>query len=90
MRDMFAVRAATPLWSAVMQELLRGDHPLDPPVENERFVHGQICKATGLLLSRFSPARLSEFFLAGTEPREDSAEYFARDGTLLLPDAYAR
>ena len=36
MRDTFAVRAATPLWAAVMQELLRRDHPLDPPVENER------------------------------------------------------
>src|ERR1051325_4492818 len=35
MRDTFAVRAATPLWAAVMQELLRHDHPLAPPIEDE-------------------------------------------------------
>jgi penicillin-binding protein 1C len=90
MRDTFAVRAATPLWAAVIQELLRRDHPLDPPEENERLVHRDVCKATGLLPSRFSPAILNELFLAGTEPREDSADYFASDGKLLLPDAYGR
>jgi penicillin-binding protein 1C len=90
MREMFAVRAATPLWTAVMQELLRRDHPLDPPMENERLVRREICKATGLLPSRFSPAKLNEIFLAGTEPREDSSSYFASDGKLLLPDAYSR
>jgi len=90
MRNTFAVRAATPLWAAVMQELLRRDHPLDPPMENERLVRREICKTTGLLPSRFSLATLSELFLAGTEPREDSADYFASDGKLLLPDAYSR
>jgi len=90
MRDTFAVRAATPLWAAVMQELLRRDHPLDPPVENERLVRREVCNATGLLPSRLSPATLGELFLAGTEPREDSARYFASDGKLLLPDAYSR
>ena len=90
MRDMFAVRAATPLWAAVIQELLRRDHPLDPPIENERLVRREICKATGLLPSRFSSAKLSELFLVRTEPREDSGDYFASDGKLLLPDAYSR
>jgi penicillin-binding protein 1C len=90
MRDTFAVRAATPLWAIVMQELLRRDHPLNPPMENQRLVHRDVCKATGLLPSRFTPAKLSELFLAGTEPREDSADYFASDGKLLLPDAYSR
>src|SRR4029453_1160151 len=32
----------------------------------------------------------NELFLAGTEPRDDSADYFASDGKLLLPDAYTR
>jgi penicillin-binding protein 1C len=90
MRDTFAVRAATPLWAAVMQGLLRRDHPLDPPMENEKLVRREICKATGLLPSRFSAAKMSELFLAGTEPREDSADYFASDGRLLLPDAYSQ
>jgi penicillin-binding protein 1C len=100
MRDTFAVSAATPLWAVIMQELLRRDHPLDPPVEDEKFatanpssgglVRRNICKTTGLLPSRFSIAITNEFFLTGTEPRDDSADYFASDGRLLLPDAYAR
>ena len=90
MRDMFAVRAATPLWAAVIQELLRRDHPVDSPEENNRLVRREVCKATGLVPSRFSPATLNELFLPGTEPREDSADYFASDGKFLLPDAYAR
>ena len=90
MRDTFAVRAATPLWAAVMQELLTHDHPLDLPAENDKLVRRAICKATGLLPSRFSNATMSELFLAGTEPRENSADYFANDGKLLLQDAYAR
>jgi penicillin-binding protein 1C len=90
MRDTFAVRAATPLWATVMQALLRRDQPLDPPMENEKVVRCEICKTTGLLPSRFSAAKMSELFLAGTEPREDSADYFASDGRLLLPDAYSQ
>jgi penicillin-binding protein 1C len=100
MRDTFAVRAATPLWAAIMRELLRRDHPLDPPVEDEKFatanppssglVRQEICKTTGLLPSRFSAASMNELFLVGTEPRDDSTDYFASDGKLLLPDAYAR
>jgi len=90
MRDTFAVRAATPLWAAVVQELLRRDHPVDLPQLNHSLVRHEVCKATGLVPSRFSPARLNELFLPGTEPREDSADYFAADGKLLLPDAYAR
>ncbi len=90
MRDMFAVRAATPLWAAVIQELLRRDQPVDPAEENERLVRREICKGTGLIPSRFSPAKLNELFLAGTEPRESSEDYFASDGKFLLPDAYSR
>ncbi len=100
MRDTFAVRAATPLWAAIMQELLRRDDPLHPLVEDEKFVTANpacgglvrrdICKTTGLLPCRFSPATMNELFLAGTEPRDDSADYFANDGRLILPDAYAR
>jgi penicillin-binding protein 1C len=90
MRDTFAVRAATPLWAAIMQELLRRDHPIDAPPENEKIVRQEICKMTGLLPSRFSAATMNELFLAGTEPRADSKDYFASDGKLILPDPYAR
>jgi hypothetical protein len=73
-----------------MQELLRRDHALDPATENDKLIRRQICKTTGLLPSRFSNASMPELFLAGTEPNEDSANYFANDGKLILPDAYAR
>jgi membrane carboxypeptidase/penicillin-binding protein PbpC len=73
-----------------MQELLRRDHPLDPATENEKLIRREICKTTGLLPSRFSNASMPELFLAGTESNEDSAHYFAIDGKLILPDAYAR
>jgi len=89
MRDTFAIRAATPLWAAIIQELLRHDHPLDAPAEDENLLRREICKTTGLLPSRFSAATTNELFLAGTEPSEDSADYFANDGKLILPDAYA-
>src|SRR5262249_38055140 len=74
MRDTFAVRAASPLWAAIIQELLRRDHPLDPPVEDESLVRKEICKTTGLLPSRFSTATTNELFLGGTEPRDDSSD----------------
>ena len=90
MRDTFSVRAATPLWAEIMRELLRRDHPLDPPQKTDMLVRREICKATGLLPSRFSPATMDELFLAGTEPSEDSAAYFANDGTLMLPNEYSR
>jgi len=90
MRDTFAVRAATPLWATIMQELLRRDHPLDSPLEDESLVRREICKMTGLLPSRFSAATGNELFLAGTEPHDDSANYFSNDGKLILPDAYTR
>src|SRR5439155_21462548 len=43
MRDTFAVRSATPLWATMMHELLRSDHPLDPPKENEGLTRREIC-----------------------------------------------
>jgi len=90
MRDTFAVQAATPLWATVMQELLRRDRPLDPPVDNEKLLRREICKTTGLLPSNFSTAIANELFLTGTEPHNSSKDYFASDAKLILPDAYAR
>src|SRR5262249_16139961 len=89
MRDTFAVRAATPLWAAIMQELLRLDHPLDPPRENEKLLQREICKTTGLLPSRFSASTMNELFLSRTRPPEDSQDYFASDENLLFPEALA-
>jgi penicillin-binding protein 1C len=89
MRDTFAVRSASPLWAAMMHELLQRDHPLDPPEENGHLVRREICAETGLLPSRFTRSTINELFLKGTEPTEDSANWFSPDGKLLLPGEYA-
>ncbi|MFN2542205.1 MAG: penicillin-binding protein 1C [Chthoniobacterales bacterium] len=90
MRDTFAVRSATPLWSAIMHELLaRGDHALDAPRENERLVRRVVCTDTGLLPSRFTRSTIDEWFLKGTEPEQDSADRFTSEGKLVLPNEYA-
>ena len=87
MRDTLAIRTATPLWVSVMRELLRKDHPVGPPGGN--LVRREICVATGRLPSRFSPGKMSELFLRGTEPTEDSVSWFSGAGRLLLPGEYA-
>ena len=90
MRDTFAVRSAAPLWAAMMHELLRlGDHPLGPSRPTDRLIQREICADTGLLRSSFSKSTIREWFLTGTEPKEDSASTFSADGALLLPGSYA-
>jgi len=85
---LLAIRAAAPLWSAVMNLLLRTDHPLPPPPDT--LVRREVCSVTGLLPSPKSPATVSELFLPGTEPREDASAFYSADGTLLLPAEYAQ
>jgi penicillin-binding protein 1C len=87
MRDALAVECAAPLWAAIMHELLRNDHPL--PIPGESLVEREVCTATGLLPSRFSPGRVTEYFLPGTEPVGDSSSWFSEEGKLLLPFEYA-
>jgi penicillin-binding protein 1C len=87
MRDTLSVRSAAPLWSTVMHDLLKNDHPVNPP--SAHLARCQICVATGLLPSPFSAAKMSELFLAGTEPTKDSASWFSAEGKLLLPGEYA-
>jgi penicillin-binding protein 1C len=90
MRDTFAVRAAAPLWAAIMHELLRrGDHPLEPLRESAALVRREVCADTGLLPSRWTRSTINEWFLKGTEPAEDSNSWFTADGKLILPDEYA-
>jgi hypothetical protein len=89
MRDTFAVRSATPLWAAMMRELLKHDHPIEPVKENEKLKRREVCAETGLLASVRSNSKINELFLKGTEPKQDSASWLGDDGTLLLPNEYA-
>ena len=87
MRDTLAIQCAAPLWAAIMHDLLRNDHPLPPATD--AVLQREICVVTGLLPSRFSPGKINELFLAGTEPMEDSSAWFSEEGKLLLPAEYA-
>ena len=87
MRDTLAVQCAAPLWAAIMHELLRKDHPIPPP--SDVLVKHEICTATGLLPSRFSPGKITELFLPETEPAQDSSGWFSDEGKLLLPVEFA-
>ncbi|MBV9129532.1 MAG: transglycosylase domain-containing protein [Verrucomicrobia bacterium] len=87
MRDAFAVQCAAPLWAAIMHELLLHDRPVPQP--GQALVKREVCSATGLLPSRFSPGKIVELFLSGTEPTEDSSAWFSDTGNLLLPIEYA-
>lgn len=89
MQDMLSVRAAAPLWSAIMRELLRRDHPLPPPALGPTLTAREICADTGLRPSSQSKRTIRELFLKGTEPQASAASLFADDGSLLLPNEYA-
>jgi penicillin-binding protein 1C len=84
---LLAIRAAAPLWAAVMNLLLSNDHPLPPPPPT--LVRRSVCALTGFLPCPSSPTTVSELFLPGTEPRENASSFFSADGTLLLPSEYA-
>ena len=84
---LLAIRAAAPLWAAVMNLLLRTDHPLPAPPGT--LVRRDVCALTGLLPCPKSPATIPELFLPGTEPRQDASAFFSPDGSLLLPAEYA-
>lgn len=89
MRNALAIRAASPLWAAMMQELLGRDDPLEAPAATANLTQRTICKQTGLLPSSRSTATANEWFLAGSEPSQTSADSFASDGALVLADKYA-
>lgn len=89
MRNVLAIRAASPLWAAMMTKLLERDEPLDTTSATPQLVQRTICKTTGLLPSAQSASTRAEWFLAGTEPTQSSATSFAADGALVLPERYA-
>jgi penicillin-binding protein 1C len=83
-----SIASAAPLWRRMMDDLLQGDHPVPAP----KLARIPVCDLTGLRSSKgVFPDRpvVWELFLPGTEPRENSDEWFATDGHPLLPSEYA-
>jgi penicillin-binding protein 1C len=89
MDEVLAVRAAAPLWSAIMHRLYeRGDEPLPELQPAAGLQSLEVAAETGLLPRPGEPT-VKEWFLTGTEPTEN-AETFYAGGTLQLSPEYTR
>lgn len=89
MAEVLAVKAAAPLWSAIMHRLYeQGDEALPPIEPSEKLRSLDVAAETGLLPRPGEPA-VHEWFLAGTEPTENASVFYS-GGVLLLPPEYAR
>jgi penicillin-binding protein 1C len=94
MEEIAAVTGAAPLWHEIVEALLeQGDTSVPPPVESARLTRRAICQLTGLLPVANSPSLVNEWFLAGTEPREDASRYWQQPAgcdapRLFLPREY--
>jgi membrane carboxypeptidase/penicillin-binding protein PbpC len=80
-----SIAAAAPLWRRAMDDLLQADHPVPEP----RIQRISICTLSGFRPCEQSPATVGELFLPGTEPQTRADDWFASDGSLLLPNEYA-
>ncbi len=95
MEEIAAVTGAAPLWHEIVEALLeRGDTSVPPPVESARLTRRAVCQLTGLLPVANSPSVTNEWFLAGTEPRDDASRYWRRPAgsetpRLFLPREFA-
>jgi penicillin-binding protein 1C len=93
MDEIASVTGPAPLWHDIIEYLLRrGDSSSQPLLASERLRAIKVCSLTGLLPTLASPGVVREWFLAGTEPREDASSYFRKiDGVtrLILPGNYA-
>ncbi len=93
MHETLAIRAAAPLWRALVEHLLKTDDPVPAPRPSSELASVDICRLTGLRPTAPSGPPLAEWFLPGTEPTEDAAAWFAPDSAgrprPLLPPEYA-
>ncbi len=91
MRQIFASRAAAPLWQEVVRFLVReGDSGY--PRLTEGLTEVEVCKLTGLLPSELSPGVVNELFLQGSKPDKKSDQMLkVREGraVLVLDESYA-
>ena len=88
MMNLRTVQTAAPVWNRMMRHLATnyGSRSL----EELTLAGTEICALTGLQPCEHSPATVSEYFLPGTEPTESADKYFQPDGSITLPDEYAK
>jgi penicillin-binding protein 1C len=93
LQEWSAIRAAAPLWRAVVELYLRsGDTPYAAP-EGEKELHtASVCAFSGRVPCAASPKVVSEKFLSGTDPEPGAEQFFqVSEGWVipLLPEEYA-
>ncbi len=69
MRDVSGVDGAAPLWHAIMETALKG-RPVQEFPRPEGIVEREICALSGQLPGPACPHRITERFIAGTEPTQ--------------------
>ncbi len=88
MSEILAVRSAAPLWGVIMRGLLaQGDEPLPELRTDEKLKSVRVAAETGFL-PRTNEKAVQEWFLAGTEPHDQSDSWYV-NGVLRLPIEYA-
>jgi len=93
MQEIASIAGAAPLWREIVDYLLaHGDSSVPAPVESVRLTRREVCSLTGMLPVPGSPGVVKEWFLAGTEPKQDAGAYLRRVGgetRVVLPREYA-
>jgi len=87
-----SIEAAAPLWRAIVDVLLKEDEGVPPPKASDRLVSLDVCRLTGRLPVAESPGVVKEWFLAGTEPKENASVWLKPSlgrPRLILPRDYA-
>jgi len=89
MKDVSGVDGAAPIWHAVMETALKG-RPVRDFVRPEGLVDVEVCALSGQLPGPDCPHRITETFIAGTEPTETCTMHQRINGevyTVLPPEA---
>ena len=93
MDEIAAVTGPAPLCHEIVEHLFqRGDTSVPAPFATSQLTQCEVCSVTGLLPVPASPGTVHEWFLAGTEPKEDARHWFRQINgrvRLVLPGSYA-
>ncbi|HOU14768.1 MAG TPA: PBP1A family penicillin-binding protein [Anaerolineae bacterium] len=89
MKDVSGVTGAAPIWREVMEAALKG-RPVRDFTRPDGLVDVEVCALSGQLPGPECPHRVTETFIAGTEPTETCTMHQQIDGvayTILPPEA---
>lgn len=74
MRNVTGLTGAAPIWAQAMRSFLSGQ-PKETFTRPEGLIQVEVCTLSGLLPTPACPYRRTEWFIQGTQPREEDAIY---------------